>query len=99
MNILNKHYIRTDAKGYIVKAFSDAFEQPLTTDILIEEGDRHYNLDIWDNGIPKLKYDNGIRPCTQAEIDVYKVGLPKQPPSGNDRITAVENAIAVLMGV
>lgn len=71
----NKHYIRTDVNGYIIKSFSDAFEQPLLTDKLTEEGGRHYNLDLWDNGIPKLKYDTTIRPCTQAEIDAYKVIL------------------------
>lgn len=81
MDILNKHYIRTDTNGYIIKSFSDAFEQPLPTDTFIEEGDRHYNLDLWDNGIPKLKYDISIRPCTQAEIDAYRASLPPQPKS------------------
>lgn len=33
----NKHYIRLDSDGYIIKAYSDAFEQPIDGDICIEE--------------------------------------------------------------
>ena len=33
----NKHYIRLDSDGYIIHAFSDAFEQPIDGDICIEE--------------------------------------------------------------
>lgn len=42
----NKHYIRLDEKNYIEKGFSDAFEDPIVTDICInEQGGRHFELD------------------------------------------------------
>lgn len=91
----NKHYVRTDANGYIIKSFSDAFEQPLTTDKFIEEGGRHYNLDLWDNGIPKFKYDIAIRPCTQPEIDAYKASLPVPIDPDADLAKAINNAVTV----
>ena len=33
----NKHYVRLDANGNVVKGFSDAFEEPKTGDICINE--------------------------------------------------------------
>jgi hypothetical protein len=60
MEILNKHYIRIDTNNYVIYSFSDAFEQPLETDILIEEGERHYNLDLRkDDGSYNYKYVDG----------------------------------------
>lgn len=95
MDTLNKHYIRTDSNGYIIKSFSDAFEQPLPTDTFIEDGGRHYNLDLSDNGIPKLKYDISIRPCTQAEIDAYKASLPIPLNPDAELATAIQAAITL----
>ena len=41
----NKHYIRLDSNNHIIKGFSDAFEQPLETDICInEQGGRQFEL-------------------------------------------------------
>ena len=41
----NKHYIRLDENNYVIKGFSDAFEEPLPTDICINEnGGRHFEL-------------------------------------------------------
>jgi len=55
---MNKHYIRLDGI-FIVKSFSDAFETPLETDIFIEDGGRHYNLDLLrKDGLSKYKYIN-----------------------------------------
>ena len=52
---MSKHYIRLDGI-YVVKSFSDAFEQPTEDDIFIEEGGRHYNLPLrLDDGCPKYK--------------------------------------------
>ncbi|GGF72805.1 hypothetical protein GCM10010912_17530 [Paenibacillus albidus] len=47
-----KHYIRVDANGNVIRAFSDAFEQSQDGDILVSEGGgRHFNLDLWYNGV------------------------------------------------
>jgi len=57
---MKKHYIRIDENSFVIDAFSDAFEQPLETDIFIEDGGRHYNLDLYrEDGLPKLKYVEG----------------------------------------
>jgi len=55
---MNKHYIELDGI-FIIKSFSDAFETPLETDIFIEDGGRHYNLDLLrKDGLSKYKYIN-----------------------------------------
>ncbi|ASA22305.1 hypothetical protein [Paenibacillus donghaensis] len=47
-----KHYIRVDTEGNVIRAFSDAFEQPEPGDLLVtEDGGRHFNLDLWYNGV------------------------------------------------
>lgn len=47
-----KHYIRVDTDGNVTHAFSDAFEQPRGDEILVtKDGGRHFNLNIWYNGI------------------------------------------------
>ena len=46
----NKHYVRLDTNGSIIKAFSDAFEQPEANDICVnEQGGRHFELDSVSN--------------------------------------------------
>lgn len=70
---MNKHYIKTDNNNYIIKSFSDAFEQPSETDIFIENGGRHYNLDIHlDDMCPKYKYDNGIIESSEANRTAWR---------------------------
>lgn len=56
-----KHYIRIDAKGYVIKAFSDAFEQPQEGDILVAETEeRHYNPELFTMvGAPRYKWSEG----------------------------------------
>jgi hypothetical protein len=45
----NNHYIRINTDNIVIYAFSDAFEQPLETDILVESSaGRHYNPVITD---------------------------------------------------
>ena len=42
-DIMAKHYIRQDDNGFVIKGFSDIFEQPLETDVCIcEDGGRHF---------------------------------------------------------
>ena len=57
---MNKHYIQVDELGFVTKAFSNAFEQPLETDIFIKDGGRHYNLNLLrEDGLPKYKFADG----------------------------------------
>jgi len=45
VEIFNKHFIRIDEQKYILSGFSDAFENPTETDILINDrGGRHFQL-------------------------------------------------------
>lgn len=54
-----KHYIRLDENKSIIHGFSTTFEEPLETDICINDnGGRHFEV----NGVinPQLKNENGI---------------------------------------
>ena len=65
-----KHYIRLDGI-FITKTFSTEVEQPLKTDICVnEDGGRHFNLEIHNfEGLPNLKYIDGeIVPTTEADL-------------------------------
>ena len=92
----NKHYVRVNENNFILKSFSDAFEQPTELDIFIEDGGRHYNLGLWNNESPKYVYDNGIRECTQVEIDLYKSSISIQipQPSKTEILEAQVQAVA-----
>ena len=67
---MNKHYIRVDESGLVTKAFSNAFEKALETDICVNEnGGRHYNLSLLrEDGLPKYKYDNGLVLTTDEDL-------------------------------
>ena len=100
----NKHYIRLDENGNIVKGFSDAFEQPKGDDIAInEQGGRHFRLPfesrvnpplLTDEGIPLYKYENGeVKERTAEEIQADIDALPDTPPSQQERLEALEDAM------
>ena len=42
---MNKYYIRLDSNKYIIKSFSDAFEQPQDGDIQIGSGERQFYIE------------------------------------------------------
>ena len=58
----NKLYIRIDDINNIIRGFSDAFEQPLGSDICInEQGGRHFELPILPGQPnPPLQNEDGI---------------------------------------
>lgn len=59
MNFLNKHYIRIDEQNNITHGFSDAFEQPQGSDILINDlGGRHFELFGQIN--PSIQNEQGV---------------------------------------
>lgn len=65
-----KHYIRVDGNTNIIKAFSDAFEQPEEGDICItEDGDRHFNLDIFEIQTNAYKYKWVNNTITEKTLD------------------------------
>ena len=73
----NKHYIRVNAEGMIIKGFSDAFEQPIEGDILInEKGGRHFEINgetnpsLFDNNMCHIfRFENNtIRKSTEDEL-------------------------------
>ena len=70
-----KHYIRINENNEIIKAFSDAFEQPEENDICINDNaERHCSLQIMENNFiygAKYKYkyiDNEIIEKTFDEM-------------------------------
>lgn len=106
----NTHYIQVDEKGRIVYGFSDAFRQPLATDICInEQGGYQFRLfqDGEENpplidlyGIPLYKYEGGaVVARSTDEIDADRAVIPavEQPTPIDQRVVAIEDAITVLM--
>lgn len=100
-----KHYIRKDANGYIIKGFSDAFEEPLETDICINsKGGRQFELLNEVN--PPLtnmdrchlyKYVDGkIIETTQAEQDaeLATFPVPVVKLSVEEELTATKEELA-----
>ena len=60
MEFYDKHYIRTDEDGQIIKGFSDAFEQPQEGDICInEQGGYQFRLMPGGEENPPLLDDEG----------------------------------------
>lgn len=99
----NKHYIRIDEKGRIIKGFSDAFEQPQEGDTVInEQGGRHFRLPVenrvnpplkTDEGIPLYKYeDKEVKERSEEEIQADIDALPPPPPSISERVAEIEKA-------
>lgn len=85
MDFYNKHYIRIDEKNRIIEGFSDAFENPLETDICINEnGGRQFELCGYIN--PNLVneywchlfiYENGeVREATKEELEEEQASFP-----------------------
>ena len=95
----NKHYERLE-NGFVIKAFSDAFEIPLETDICVnEDGGRHYNPTIFrEDGLPLYKYVDGVRIET-SDADFVEELAPKPiVPTIEERVTVVETEVDILFG-
>ncbi len=103
MNAKTKHYIRISENKHIIHGFSEAFEQPLETDICItEKGGRHFEL--LGKANPCLKDENGIfrfkfeitpmlrtEEEKQPELDTINA-LPK-PKSIEERLDILDEAL------
>ena len=90
----NKHYIRVE-NGVVVKGFSDAFENPLETDICInEKGGRHFEIDgvinppLYDErGCHLYRYDTELRKATPEEIETEWQAIKPEEPATEEDIT------------
>ena len=74
LEILYKHYIRLNTNNEIIHAFSDAFEQPEKTDILLKETkERHCQFQVFSEkylGKYKYKYIDG-QVVEKSEEELY----------------------------
>ncbi|ASA20953.1 hypothetical protein [Paenibacillus donghaensis] len=80
-----KHYIRVDTDDNVIRAFSDAFEQPQPGDLLVtENGGRHFNLDLWYNGVIPRWYVEGDDMVERTDVELatmweqYQTAHPPQ---------------------
>lgn len=87
-NIKYKHYIRINENNKIIYAFSDAFEQPLETDILIgETEERHCQFQVFSEKYftkYKYKYING-QIIEKTEDELYTAEEKK-----SDKVKAIK---------
>ena len=85
-----KHYIRVNVDAVVIHGFSDAFEQPLETDILIaESAPRHFNELFTDSllndrGQCRFKWDGEFVERVQKELDNEWSARPLVPPTEID---------------
>ena len=105
MIFYSKHYIRTDDRGVIIHGFSDAFEQPQSTDICInEQGGRQFRLDTKGTENPPLRDMQGVAlykwggekiiERTEAERQADVVQPTPLQPTPEQRLNDVEEFIA-----
>lgn len=74
-----KHFIRVDANNIVIHAFSDAFEQPMGTDILIESSaGRHYNPTLTDGQGNFISKWNGTQLVDRTQDEDYLLSVAKQ---------------------
>ena len=93
MDFYNKHYIRVE-NGIVIKGFSDAFEQPTDTDILInDKGGRHFELDgeinppLYDENFCHLyRFDGELRKATSEELEAEREANYVEPEPTEEEI-------------
>lgn len=95
----NKHYYRVDANGIVVYGFSDAFEQPLEKDVLVESGGRHFNPTITnERGQFILKVaDREIVERTTEELDTEWSALSSEKTPEQLRIEELEAQLQMIL--
>ena len=107
LNFYNKHYIRIREDGCIVDGFSDAFRQPDEEDICINDkggyqfrlfpgGEENPSLYHWPHMIPLYKYEGGQvvrRTEDEIEADMAAIPVPVAPPTTEECLTAIEDAL------
>lgn len=90
----NNHYIRVDANNIIIAAFSDAFQTPLSTDILVEaNAGRHYNPVLIDSQGNFINKWNGTQMVSRTQDADYLLVVAKQNKL-SDLQTKCNNALS-----
>lgn len=90
-----KQYVRTDANGLVIKGFTDAFESPITGDLLLSSYDgRHFQLQLSNyHGQYLFKVVSGqMTQRTQAELDTEWNARPIPIDPDVELYTAITNA-------
>ena len=107
----NHHYIRINADNNIITGFSDAFQQPQESDILINDqggyqfrlfpgGEENPHLFTHD-GIALYHWTDGkVQQRTEDEIQAERNNIPQVTPvpTHEERIAAMEAAILEMAG-
>lgn len=102
----NRHFVRADMEGRVVKGFSDAFEEAQDGDICITtEGGRHFEMGgvvnpalMTGDGIPLYKVVEGaLAVRTDAEIEADRAALPAPPPTLQERVGTLETDSVSIM--
>ena len=100
-----KHYVITDGTGFVLRGFSDDFEQPNAEAVCInDDGGRHFELDgvinpqmTNCNGVPLYKCDGAkVIVRTQEELDADKP-VVFAVPTIEERTSALESALLELV--
>ena len=74
-----KHYIRLNEQNRIIKAISTDFEEPLETDICVnEDGGRHFSLDLFDGDTGAYQLTWSGTEIVPADLTVEKAAKAKQ---------------------
>lgn len=97
-NYKNKIYARLDKNNIVLKMFSSVFEQPLKSDILIEEGNEDYHAHVHlkytvrdESGNYNYKYENDkIVELTDEEKEVL---FPKQEIQTSENEMLISNLL------
>lgn len=101
--MINKIYARTNEIGIVANLFSSVFEQPLESDIFIEEGNEEYHAHVHlkyiafdEYGRANYRSVNGIlKLIPEAE----KPPVPPPEPTLEERTAALEAAMLAMMEV
>lgn len=107
--IYNKHYITVDAQNRITNGWSDGPHPDRDTSgaILLSDkggyqfrlypgGEENPNLYEWDYMTPIYKYEDGAvfrRTEEEIEADIAAIPVPVAPPTTEERLTAIEDAL------
>jgi hypothetical protein len=96
----NKIYIRLNEDNIVTYIFSTVFEQPLETDILLEEGNEEYHAHVHlkykltdDKGRLNYKYIDELIELTEEEKEIlFPTPIPQQTETEvlQEKITELE---------
>lgn len=96
-----KHFIRVDGNNIIVDGYADWQNDKRSVDEIMISGEygRQFTIQLTNDRKQFIyKLINGsITPRTQQELDLEWIARPAEPPTENERIKALEDAVLDLM--